>query len=76
MKCLSCKNGDMAPSTTTFFSDLGNCMLIIKNVPCMKCSQCGEVLFKASVHQNIEKIMKKAKSLASELTVLEYDTVA
>ncbi|MCL1823816.1 MAG: YgiT-type zinc finger protein, partial [Oscillospiraceae bacterium] len=33
----------MESSQHTHFSELDNCMVIIKNVPCFKCSQCGEV---------------------------------
>lgn len=76
MKCLSCKHGDMLPSTTTYFTEFNSCMLIIKNVPCMKCEQCGEVVFSTSVHRKIEHIVANVKKLTSELTSLEYDNVA
>lgn len=76
MKCLSCKNGDMMPSTTTYFTEFNSCMLIIKNVPCMKCEQCGEIVFSASVYRKIEHIVASVKNLTSELTILEYDSVA
>lgn len=76
MKCLSCKHGDMFPSTTTYFTEFNNCMLIIKYVPCMKCEQCGEVVFSTSVRRKIEHIVANVKKLTSELTILEYDKVA
>lgn len=76
MKCLSCKHGDMFPSTTTYFTEFNSCILIIKNVPCMKCEQCGEVVFSTSVHRKIEHIVESVKKLTSELTILEYDKVA
>lgn len=76
MKCLSCKHGDMSPSTTTYFTEFDRCMLIIKNVPCFECDQCGDVVFSVSVHRKIEHIVTLAKQLASELTILEYDKVA
>mgnify|MGYP002706283368 CR=1 FL=1 len=37
MTCFYCK-GDMLDSTTTYVEDLGNCIIIIRNVPCSKCS--------------------------------------
>ena len=73
MKCLSCKSGDMEASDTTYFADLKNCMIIIKNVPCYKCEQCGEVLFSSSVAEKLDVLMDKAENLASELTIMEYD---
>ena len=53
MKCLSCKNGNMLSSTTTYFTEFNNCMLIIKNVPCMKCEQCVRLY---SPHQFTAKL--------------------
>lgn len=47
MTCFYCK-GDMVDSTTTYVEDLGNC-IIIRNVPCSKCSQCGEVSYNGTV---------------------------
>ena len=76
MKCLSCKHGDMFPSTTTYFTEFNKCILLIKNVPCMKCEQCGEVVFSTSVHRKIENIVANVKKLTSELTILEYNSVA
>ena len=43
MTCFYCK-GDLKPSTTTHFVDLKKCIVIVKNVPCLECSKCGEVL--------------------------------
>ena len=76
MKCLSCKHGNMLPSTTTYFTEFNHCMVIIKNVPCFECEQCGEIVFSTSVHRKIERIVATVKQLTSELTILEYDTVA
>ncbi len=47
--CLSCKSGKMVDSTTTYTAVLGNCILIIKNVPCVKCKQCGDVLYNTDI---------------------------
>lgn len=50
MTCFYCK-GDMLDSTTTYVEDLGNCIIIIRNVPCSKCSQCGEVSYNDTMHR-------------------------
>ena len=52
MVCLLCK-GEMKPSTTIHTVQLKNCVVVIKNVPCMKCEQCGEVVLSADT---VEKI--------------------
>ena len=42
MTCFYCK-GNIESSTTTYMTDYQGCYIIIKNVPCEKCSQCGQV---------------------------------
>ena len=41
MNCFSCK-GSLQESTTTYMTEYNGCYIIIKNVPCRKCTQCGE----------------------------------
>ena len=76
MRCLSCKYGNMIDSTTTYVITLENYVLIIKNVPCMKCTQCGDELFNTDILEKIEKIIAAAEKLASELSIIDYTKVA
>ena len=46
MTCFFCK-GEMKPGTTIHTVQLKNCVVVIKNVPCMKWEQCGEVVLSA-----------------------------
>lgn len=73
--CFFCK-GEMEAATTTFMSDLGTCIVIIKNVPCLKCSQCGEEVFSDDVAKNLEKIINKLKLSITEIAVTDYKTAA
>ena len=41
MSCFTCK-GDIVDSTTTYMAEYNGCYIISKNIPCSKCSQCGE----------------------------------
>ena len=43
MTCPLCK-GEMKPGTTIHTVQLKNCVVVIKNVPYLKCEQCGEVV--------------------------------
>ena len=52
MRCLACKSDTMVDATTTGY-------VIIENVPCKKCTQCGEEFFSASVVECIEQILDK-----------------
>ena len=67
MKCLACKTGTMTESTNTYFAELKNCYIIIENVPCLKCDQCGEVFYKASVLEKIDDIIEKIENISSKI---------
>ena len=43
--CMYCKNDTLVESTTTHVVNYKNCTIIIKNVPCRECSQCGCLLY-------------------------------
>lgn len=66
----------MEESTTTYTAVLKNCILIIKNVPCMKCEQCGEVLYNADILEKIDDIIAMAEKMASEVSIIDYSKVA
>lgn len=71
MTCFYCK-GDMLDSTTTYVEDLGNCIIIIRNVPCSKCSQCGEVSYNGAVLKQLEKIVDQLKNSLTEVAIVNY----
>lgn len=76
MKCFYCK-GNMEESTNTYMADLQKCIVIIKNVPCMKCTQCGEVTYNGNVVEQIEKIIDKLQNALTEVAIVNYpDNVA
>ncbi len=76
MTCLSCKSGEMTESTTTYTVTLKNCILIIKNVPCVKCTQCGDELFNTDILEKIDDIILMAEKMASEISIIDYTKVA
>ena len=76
MKCLLCKADAMTDAKTTYFSQLKNCYVIIENVPCKKCSQCGEVVFTASVMEKIDDILDRIQNIASKIFIMDYDMAA
>ncbi len=76
MKCSVCKNGNIIHSKTTYFANLPNCYLIIENVPCQKCTQCGEEVFSMSVMEHIDQIISSVEKLAGKVCVLEYQAAA
>lgn len=73
--CFFCK-GEMKNAVTTFMSDLGSCIVIIRNVPCLKCSQCGEEIFSDEVAKKLERIVNKLKESVTEIAVTDYRNAA
>lgn len=73
--CTFC-GGKLKPDITEYIEKQGNYIVVIKNVPCEKCEQCGEVYFSNEVVQVIEKILDTIQYISSELTVtvIDYNT--
>ncbi len=76
MVCMSCKFGDMQESFSTYFAQLNNCYVIIENVPCLKCSQCGEEFLVSSVAEKIDDILDSIEKIASKIFILDYSAAA
>ena len=75
MTCFFCK-GEMKPSTTIHTVQLKNCVVVIKNVPCLKCEQCGEVVLSADTIEKIEHILQTVEKAVAEITVVNYPDCA
>ena len=73
MTCFFCK-GDMKKSTTTHFVDLKKCIVIVKNVPCLECIQCGETVYTDEVANRLDDIVKTVSNLMTEIAVIEYSS--
>lgn len=66
----------MTESTTTYMTTYNDCYIIIKNVPCLKCEQCGEDYINGSTMLKIESIIDKLKSMLTEIAVVDFKTAA
>ncbi len=74
--CMFCKNKTYTESTTTHVVNYKNCIIIIRNVPCLECEQCGEKYYTDEVAEKIERIVETAKKLMQEMSVVDYKTAA
>jgi YgiT-type zinc finger domain-containing protein len=61
---------------TTDVTDFGNCLVIIRNVPCYKCTECNEVIYTADVVKRLEAIIEQAKKLMQEIAIVDYNKAA
>ena len=75
MTCFYCK-GDIIKSTTVYTAQVGNTIIVIKNVPCEECEQCGEIEISHEVMMKIDHIVEIAKQLMQEVAVVDYQTAA
>lgn len=72
MKCFYCK-GDMEKQLTNYIADLDNCIIIIKNVPSLVCTQCGEKYYDNNTMKKIESILDSLENIITEVAVVNYD---
>ncbi len=75
MKCQVC-GAATEKGLNTSVTDLGGCLIIVRNVPCYKCSECNEVIYTADVVQHLEKIIETAKKLMQEVSIIDYSQAA
>ena len=71
MTCFFCK-GNMESGTTVHTVELKNCIVVIKNVPCHKCEQCGEIVIDGEVAERIEQIVSGFEKVLTEIAVVNY----
>jgi YgiT-type zinc finger domain-containing protein len=71
MTCFLCK-GDLQPDSTIHSEQAGNAVVLVKNVPCLKCTQCGEIVYAGDVVRRLEQILDTAQNDMAEIAVLTY----
>ncbi len=71
MKCFDC-GAEMLASTTTHFVDLKKRIVIVKNVPCFECEQCGEKYYTDEVAQRLDEIVESLSRFMTEIAVVDY----
>ena len=74
--CMYCKNTTTVKSKTTHVVNYNNCTIVVKNVPCLECEQCGEKYYTDEVAERLEVIVDTAKKMMQEIAVIDYPQVA
>lgn len=70
--CVYC-GGSLKPDVTDFVEKIDNYVVVIRNVPCEKCAQCGEVYYSDPVARKLEQILNSIQKISSEITVTVID---
>lgn len=72
MKCFMCK-GEAVEGKTNHVVTLENgCIVIVKNVPCLRCKQCGETWYTGTVAAQFEEIVNALETTLTEIAVVNY----
>jgi YgiT-type zinc finger domain-containing protein len=71
--CTFC-DGYLKESKTDYIEKNENHVILIRDVPCEECEQCGETYFSDQTVKTLEKILGRIQHISSEitLTVLDY----
>ena len=75
MKCPEC-GASTKKGLTTSVTDLGKCLIIVRNVPCFMCAECNEIIYTADVVQRLEQIIEAAKKLMQQISIVDYSEAA
>lgn len=75
MVCMECGAG-AEKGYTTSVTDLGDCLLIVRNVPCYKCTECNAILYTGDVIKRLEEIAEQAKGFTQEISIVNYNSAA
>ena len=70
------QNSTTIASTTTHVVNYKDYIIVIKNVPCLECDQCGEKYYTDEVAEKLELIVNMAKKLMPEIAVIDYQHAA
>jgi len=74
--CNACFNDKKLQTKTTFTVEYKDCIIVIKNVPCLECEICGEITFTDEVSEKLELLVNSAKKLMQEISVIDYSKAA
>lgn len=75
MLCMEC-GANAEKGYTTDVTDLDDCLVIVRKVPCYKCTECNEVIYTGDVVERLEKIVESAKKMMQEISIVDYSRVA
>jgi YgiT-type zinc finger domain-containing protein len=74
-RCPLC-GGEKEPGTTTFTVDLSFGVLVVRDVPALVCSQCGEAWIEDEVAAKLEALVADARRRKSVVEVTRWEQVA
>jgi YgiT-type zinc finger domain-containing protein len=74
-KCPLC-GGEKEPGTTTFTVDLKFGVLVVRDVPALVCSQCGDAWIEDAVAAKLETVVADARRRQAVVEVTRWEQIA
>lgn len=62
--------GGKKPGKTTFSADLGNGVVVVRNVPATICDQCGEAWIGPETAKHLEQVGNEARQKGAQIEVI------
>lgn len=70
--CFYCSSKKILRTYTNYTVSFDDFVIVVKNVPCEKCAECGEKYFSDEVMAKLEQIVAGAKNSAEEIYVTDF----
>lgn len=70
MECIYC-GGDMNRATTIYTGKTKSCVIVIKNIQCKKCTQCGDETYDLRTSELISDIVAHVNEIPLEMAVID-----
>lgn len=71
--CIFCKSRTREEAVNSFTLEKDNSIIIIKNTPCLKCTQCGEVYYSNEIAGILESVTDHLyETVKAELLITDY----
>ena len=74
MNCISC-GAKTTLGTTSDVTELKKCLIIVRNTPCHKCTECNEIIYTGDVIKQLDSIIDAVKQSMNEIAVFDYSHI-
>ena len=74
--CNACFSDEKTKTKTTFTVEYNECIIVVKNVPCLECPICGEITFTDETSEKLEVLVERAKKIMQEVSIIDYTKAA
>jgi len=72
MKCITCR-GELENSKYSEYKDFGTCIIFVRDIPCRKCTTCGELVYSLKTGVRVDEIINTLKEIMSkDVAVVQY----